>query len=412
MTLPVDRLHRRLLALQLLALLVAFALRALWGLVVPIVPVSDSAAYETFALNIAQGNGFGWKPDQPTAYWPVGTPAIYGLLFWALGPSYAAVVTLQVIVGVIVVALSIALARRWFGDVVAVATGWILGCWPLLIQYTTILASELFFLLFVLLACWLASLPGRTWLMRGVASGAALAAASYVRPTALIMAPLMFLKEADQRIDRRRAMLGCVVAILTMAVCILPWTFRNWKVFDRVVLISTNGGTNLWMGNNPNSGTGYMELPQLNIPNEADRDSFLGRQAKDFIVQDPISFLLRMGKKFVDLHARESIGVVWNAKGIARRGGERMLVPLKVLSSAYWLLILSAAIYGAYVYARTFGPRLLLVCPPVAVWAYFALIHSVTVAGDRYHVPSIPFIAMIAAYGICSLWPRPGFKTT
>ncbi len=399
-----DASQSRLRTLQLLAVLTSLALRLLWGVSVPIVPVSDSAAYEVFARNIALGNGFGWEPNQPTAYWPVGAPAIYGLLFWMFGQSYAAVMVLQVIVGVAVVALAIALARKWFGETVAVATGWILACWPLLIQYTTILASELFFLLFVLLAFWLASVPGRTWLARGLASGVALAVASYIRPTALVMAPLLFLEESTRRNDRARAMLGCIIAVLAMAVCILPWAVRNWFVFDKVVLVSTNGGTNLWMGNNPKAATGYMELPQLNIANEAEKDRFLGRQAKDYIVQDPVAFLVRMVRKVVDLHARETIGVAWNAKGLVQKAGERVLTPLKLVSSAYWLIILTAAIYGLYAYARSFGIRRLLACQPLAIWAYFTLVHAVTVAGDRYHVPSIPFVAMIAAYAISGFW--------
>lgn len=399
-----DPRQSRLRTLQLLALLTALALRLLWGIAIPIVPVSDGAAYEVFARNIAGGNGYGWEPNQPTAYWPVGAPAIYALMFRVFGHDYTAIMLLQVMVGVAVVALAMALTRNWFNGKVAVATGWILACWPLLIQYTTILASELFFLFFVLLAFWLALAPGRGWLARGLGSGIAIAAASYVRPTALIMAPLLFLWEANRHSERPRAVLACAVAMVTMAACILPWSIRNWQVFDRVVPISTNGGANLWMGNNPKAGTGYMELPALDIPNEAERDRFLGQQARRHIAQDPAAFFVRMIRKVIDLHARESIGVAWNAKGIARRTGEYMLTPLKLVSSAYWLMILGVAIYGVYAFARRFGLWLLLLCPPVAAWAYNSLVHAVTVAGDRYHVPSIPFIAMIAAYAICARW--------
>lgn len=395
-----DTYHARLRRLYLLALLAAFSFRLLWGLAIPIIPVSDSSAYDVFARNLAQGNGYGWEPNQPTAYWPVGASAIYALLFRFLGHDYVVVMLFQVVVGVAVVALAMALARRWFGETVAVATGWILACWPLLIQYTTILASELFFLLFLLIAFWLASLPGRTWFARVLGSGVALAAASYVRPTALVMAPLLFLKDAVRREYRPTAVLACIVTVVVMMVCILPWTIRNWHVFDRVVLISTNGGANLWMGNNPKSDTGYMELPELNIANEAERDSVLGRHAREYIAQDPVAFLGRMVKKVIVLHARESIGVAWNAKGIALRVGEGMILPLKIISSGYWLAILGAAIYGIFCLGRRFGVLFLLTCPPIGVWAYFTLVHGVTVAGDRYHVPSIPFIAMIAAYAV------------
>jgi hypothetical protein len=305
---------------------------------------------------------------------------------------------------VAVVALGTSLSRRWFGEPVAVITAWILACWPLLIQYTTILASELYFVLFVLLAFWLASMPGRAWGTRGLCSGIALAAASYVRPLALIMAPLLFMKEAIENRQRSGAIFACTLAIVVMGACILPWSVRNWHVFDRFVLISTNGGANLWMGNNPEADTGYMQLPELDIPNEADRDSFLGRQARQYMAQDPIAFFVRMVRKAISLHDRESIGVAWNERGIAQRTGHGTLSPLKLVSSAYWWAILAVAIYGIFAFARNFGLLRLLTCPPLAAWAYFTLVYSVTVAGDRYHIPSIPFIAMMAAYAMSARW--------
>lgn len=397
--------QERLGRLALGALLTALILRLVWGIAIPVIPMSDSHAYDVFAQNIAQGYGYGWEPHRPTAFWPVGTSAIYGLLYWIFGHSYTPIVLFQVLLGVAIVAIAMSLARRWFGEAVAVVTGWILACWPLLIQYTTILASELFFVFFVLLAFWTASVPGRSWFNRAVFSGIALAAASYVRPIALIMAPLLFMKDMKEDGRRVRSVLACVVAVIMMFACILPWSIRNWHALDRFVLVSTNGGANLWMGNNPNSDGGYMRLPELDIANEADRDNLLARQAKDYILQEPTAFLVRMVKKVIKLHDRESIGVVWNEKGIAVRAGQGMLSPLKLVSSAYWWAILAAAIYGVFLYARRRGLWLLLMSPPIMTWLYFTLVHVVTVAGDRYHVPSIPFIAMIAAYGLAATGP-------
>jgi len=394
----------RLEILAYSALLMALILRLVWGIAIPIIPVSDSHAYDVFAQNIAHGFGYGWVPNHPTAYWPVGTSAIYGGFFWLFGHDYTPIMLFQVVVGVAVVALAMSLARRWFGEAVAVTTGWILACWPLLIEYTTILASELFFVFFVLAAFWLASMPSRQWFTRAIVSGAALAAASYVRPIALIMAPLLFMKDAIESRHRLMALLACVVAVVAMIVCILPWSVRNWQIFDRLVLISTNGGSNLWMGNNPKSGTGYMEPPTLDIPNEADRDKFFGQQAKEYIAQNPTAFIIRTFKKVISLHDRETIGIAWNENGIRQGLGQSMLSPFKIISSGYWWVILSAAIYGVFAFARNFGLLRFLICPPIATWAYFTLIHVVTVAGDRYHVPSIPFVAMIAAYSLSPLW--------
>jgi 4-amino-4-deoxy-L-arabinose transferase-like glycosyltransferase len=366
---------------------------------VPVAPMSDSGAYETFALNIAQGHSYGWERDQPSAFWPVGTSAIYAFFFWLFGHDYTPIVFFQALVGLAVVALGSALGRLWLGEATGVLTAWVLACWPLLIQYTTLLASELHFIFFILLGFWLASLPAKGWLARAALTGVALAAASYVRPLAILMAPLAYLQVGAGG-ERLRALVGSCVAMAVMGVCILPWTVRNWQVFDRFVLISTNGGTNFWMGNNASGSIQYMKPPETGIANEADRDAFLGREARNYILQEPAAFLVRTARKVVALHDRETIGITWNEQGIGKRAGESALQPLKIATTAYWWAMLALALYGICAYVTKSGWRMLLACPAFLTWFYFTLVHAVTVAGDRYHVPSVPFIGMFAAYGL------------
>ena len=50
-------------------------------------------------------------------------------------------------------------------------------------------------------------------------------------------------------------------AAAAIAATIAPWSIRNNAVFGEFVLLSTNGGPNLWMGNNPDSTGFYMPLP-------------------------------------------------------------------------------------------------------------------------------------------------------
>ena len=62
-----------------------------------------------------------------------------------------------------------------------------------------------------------------------------------------------------RRIGFRQAVLTGLVAYAACLAVITPWTMRNWAVLGQPVLISTNGGFNLYMGNNPwNRWGGYM----------------------------------------------------------------------------------------------------------------------------------------------------------
>ena len=382
------------------ALIFAFLLRVGWSLIVPVSPVSDSDAYDVFAQNIALGYGFGWRPEELTAYWAVGTSAIYALIYSVFGHSYVPIIVLNILVGSGTVALAMSLARRWLGLFPAVLAGWILALWPQMIEFTTILASEMLFNFCVLLAFWLATMPGWKWLPRAVTTGIALAAAAYIRPVALLLAPLIYLPEAFNQKKLARAITACMVSCVIMFALILPWTLRNLHVFDRFVLISSNAGANLWMGNNPDTKGGYMPLPETGIINEVDRDRYFNKKAWEYIRQEPLAFVTRSVKKAFMLHDRETIGVSWNENGLEQRFGSNTLMYLKIINNLYWWLILVCGFCGLILLLRQRTWQELVTLPILTAWVYFTAVQSIIVTGDRYHIPSDPFIAMLAAFAV------------
>jgi len=84
-------------------LVIAAAIRILWALLVPVVPLSDSNAYDTFALNLWQHGVYGWTPDSPTSYWPVGTSALYALVYQIFGHNYAFIVALNLLLSLAII---------------------------------------------------------------------------------------------------------------------------------------------------------------------------------------------------------------------------------------------------------------------------------------------------------------------
>jgi 4-amino-4-deoxy-L-arabinose transferase-like glycosyltransferase len=41
-------------------------------------------------------------------------------------------------------------------------------------------------------------------------------------------------------------------ALLVFAICLVPWTIRNYRVFGKFIVLRSNFGLELWLGNNPN----------------------------------------------------------------------------------------------------------------------------------------------------------------
>lgn len=402
---------RRLLPI----LAVALILRALWGAVVPVVPVSDANAYHTQALTLARHNVYGFEPAHPSMFWPPGPSFMYSLVYRAFDPDttgFAPVVVLNVLVSLAAVPLAALVARRWFGDAAGLLAGALVAVWPMHVQFVTVHASEPIFTALCLLGLLLWPTPAQRGPGRLIALGVVFAAASYMRPTALLLPGLLLgLDVLRDRFDRRvflTATLRAAVIAAVMVACLAPWAVRNTRLAGQFVFVAANGGTNFWMGNNPQSTGFTMEPPPTPGLNEAQRDKELGRQAREYIKQDPIAFAKRTLVKAVRLYERETIGVVWNEPGLRRIGAtDRVIQALKLVSSVlFWLPVLAAALLGAallIVRRRWVG----LTHPAIALWAYYTAVHAVIVFQDRYHFGLTPALGALAAFAFTTFRKLP-----
>ncbi len=386
-------------------LALAFLLRLIWAIAVPVQPLSDGVAYDAFAQNMVNGLGFGWQAGAPTAHWPPGVSLTYAVFYFIFGHTYVPIVVLNLALGVFIVAAAMQLAAWWFNPRVSWVTGFLLALWLNLIEFTTILASELLFCALLLGALLLWEHPMYRRTIRALGAGALLAAACYMRPLGLAL-PVVFLffEWRRARISSSshaiRAVLAATALLLAaMAVVIAPWTIRNVVTFGRVVLISDNDGDVFWAGNNAASdGSTVQPIPQLPGQTDANIEGYLMAQTFAYVSAHPLDFAAGMVKKLVLTHSRESIGVVWNEDGLTARWGAGVLLPLKVINAAYWYVMLALGLAGIGLVWKTLGWRGLVAQPPLWLWAYFAGIAAIFLGQDRYHIPSIPAIAMFAAY--------------
>lgn len=375
---------------------VALALRCAWALVVPVEPVSDSVLYDAFARSIVEGKGYAFPAGNLTVYWPVGTSAFYAAVYAVAGTHPLAIALVQAVLGAVTVLFAWILARRLAGKRAGAVAAWMVALWPLLVQFTTVLASETLFV-FLLLAALVAWTGIASPVPRAVAWGGLIALATYVRPTAwplLLLFPLVGWLAGS---GWRRAAVVAAVSIATAAALHAPWVWRNVQLFDKFVLVAANNGANLWMGNNPASQGGYMELPERTFSDEIERDRHYGREAMRFIRENPARYAQLSLARARATFDRESIGVVWNEPGLVRAFGERSLLPLKVLSSGYWWLALLAGLAGTVVVLRRGAWR--TAWPVLIPLALFAAVPILTVGQDRYHMPLDPLLAVLAGAG-------------
>jgi hypothetical protein len=437
-----------------IVLALALVLRLAWGLAIPVHPVSDSIPYDTYARNLRAGFGYVLAPgDPPSGFWPPGTGYFYAGVYaltgmentptgpgYTLLASYVPVALVQALLGTLIALLTMVLGVHYFGrGLLGHATflgssagvraaqlgGLLVALWPLGVQFTTVLQSEILFTVALLagLACFelLRSRP----LLRALSCGMFFAIAAYTRPTALLVPPILFGVEflfvsrfAGQ--TRPRTFLTALGTGLLMAALIAPWTYRNYRVYDTFVPISTNAGHNMWMGNRPGTTGEYADFVRDPALNEAQNDKKFKQEAVDYIKKYPGEFLVRTGYKLLKMHKQQTIGVVWNTEGLARRGLGKFQTPLKAASAGAWLLILGSGLVGMVVLwvlsrrtgtpSRAANALFALLHPLIIVPVYFATLHAVYVIQDRYTFPYTPLLALLGALAVTCLACRKSLK--
>ena len=376
-------------------LFLAFFLRLAWALLVPVETMSDSFLYDAFAKNIANGTGYAFPAGNLTAFWPVGTSAIYAMLYLTFGVSFTPIVIFNIIIGMLIVLLTYALTQRYFNQKTAVLASLFVAAWPILIQFTTILASELIFILLILSAIHIWGKKNTPSVIKVIIWATFICGATYVRPTALAFIFLLPILEFLNKGTIKQAVKSLSIAVITAAILFAPWVYRNHQVFNQFVLVSANGGVNLWMGNHPGSSGGYTPLPDIEFKNEAIRDQYFKKKAIAYITQHPIEYMKLTMQRAIITYKAETIGIDWNS-ALDKMLTKPTILILKLISSFYWWLILILATVGIFKVLRN-GEMSIFNVTLVTI-GFFFVFPLLTVAQDRYHMPINPFLAMFAAY--------------
>lgn len=391
----------------------AFLLRLIWCLLIPVDPVSDAAAYEIFAHNLYNHGVYGFTPDEPGAYWAVGTAALYAGAYFLFGEGALSVVAINMVSSLIVVWGLWDLGHRWFGVTAGRLAAGVFVIWPVAIQFVTVMASELHFMAATVLAlmAWdRAQGMGRaTFWLFSLAAGIALSGATYLRPIALLI-PAALLVATVLGAPRKTlpVLLKTVVTTTIIFAAVAPWSARNEQILGAPAFMSTNFWANFWMGNYPVGDGGYRPLPpEVEGLSEAERSDYMKKLALANLREDPFSFVPRTVIKALRLHERETIGVGWNEAAIRNLTGNFGVTALKLVSTGWWYLMLGLALWGAVVLAGRDGVWQALLSVPCWLWLYFTAVHAVIVVGDRYHMPAIPMIALLAGLGLSALLRPP-----
>ncbi len=399
-------------------------------------PIVDAGFHDDWARSLADPN---WKPlpgiEDPglrtRAYLrPPGYPYFLALVYALSGGSALAPLVVQALLGLSSALLAFAIGRRYFGPWAGPGVAAALGFYWVLVYFEGELHDPA---LLVFLCLALYAQLGR-WAERpragvALAAGVLLGMAALVRPNVLLFAPVVLVwgfwvaggRRAGAQILRSAAagVLGCALAVA-------PVTLRNWIVAHDFVLISTNAGINLWIGNYEGAtgfvaeeiaGLGRFETcydyprivarleERLGRPlADSEVSAWFSDEARAWIAANPGDALALTAKKAGYFWG--PIEIPHNKELRAERAHSRVL---RLLPGNFGALLALAAIGFALLFRdRRRGADAdrarwrMAVLALAFVLAYFFSVLPFFQAA-RYRVPVLPFLMLFAAYAFARL---------
>ncbi len=406
-SLPSPRSWRRDLLAPLAS---ALALRLLLIALAPAVPAWDGVIYVRAAEHLARGEGYTLRIlDEdyralPTAFYPVGFPALLALVRM-LGGGLFADRLLQTAATSALVPVAYLFARRARGRRAGKMAAWAAALWPGGIFLSSTWLSEPVFAAGLGLALLPLAYARRRRRVRALVFAAlGLGAIAYVRATALLIAGLLggalgWCAARGRPARRTFAALAATLAVTALAcVPLAPWALRNARTLGAPVLVSTNGGVNLLLGARGDGSFGSVpaDHPCRRPLRELERDRCYTRRALALIASDPGSWLARGLIKLAHTYGHDSAAAQCFGDGlrVSAPAQASWLLWALGLSRVGWLVLFAAALAGACSVARQASPtmRAILFAPLGAI----ALLHTVYLGGDRYHAAVAPMLLALA----------------
>jgi tetratricopeptide (TPR) repeat protein len=350
---------------------------------------------------------------------PPGYPYFLSVVYRLTGGDAVAVRMVQMALGLLSAFLAFVIGRRWFGGRMGLLfCGFVATYWGLIYFEGDLLDPPLMVALLLLLVWSLGLWTDKfTWL-RALGSGALLGGSALVRPTVLLAIPAILGWAYWMLRDRRQFSIAAAGLLLATALTIAPATIRNDRVAKDFVLISSNSGINLLLGNHAEAngtitptvpglgelGTSF-DYPKLVSAIEtklgrslkhSEVSAHLGAMARAYIWAHPLETLKLTFKKALLFWGPREVGN--NKEDELERASSRVLqwIPGNFASSmALFILGMVAFLRRWKTQDRQRGQLGVLITLLIAV--NFIAYLPYFVAG-RFRMPLVPLLLFFAAF--------------
>lgn len=416
-------------AILLLAVLLRVAIALYLGDSVP--PARDETSYATLAARLAGGHGYsfptGWYPftpaETPTAHWSFLYTGFVAGLYRLFGEHpLAARLAGALLGGLLLPWLTYRLALRMqerenaytsARRIALVAAGGA-AIYAYFVLYSAMVQTEALFIAALLwslersltlaeILTRSANRTARDLLSTAVTLGLSLGAATLLRQSILPWVPVLFLLLfwrglQSRQLARTVLALGCAGILLLLA--ILPFTLRNYQVYDTFLLLNSNAGYAMYAAQHPLHGVDFQAYAAAPLPhdllgqelNEAQWDRALMERGIGFVLADPLRYLrlsLSRVADYFEFWPTTDSSLLFN---LGRVGSFGLFLPLMLYG-------LYREVAGRQRHCTLFALALTLLFVLV-----YSLLHIFSWAMSRYRLPVDAVLLIYAAIAIVHLW--------
>ncbi|MGC8897336.1 MAG: glycosyltransferase family 39 protein [Bacteroidota bacterium] len=388
---------------------------------------SDSAIFDGWAKTIVRTGD--WLGDEAFFMAPL-YPYFLALMYTVFGHSLVMVRVVQSFIGVISVLFLYLVGERIFNRSVAFVAALVMGVYPVLVYFDNMILVETLqvFLTLLLLYMLLKAIEKPKALWRWAFAGMIGGLSALARPNTLlidvfavawIVIELYRQNKVRSNLPQRsyRDILGAVGFFLGgMAVVIAPVTIRNAVVSHDFVLISSNGGLNFFIGNNPEAPGVYYNSAGFDLDSDpsgryfaeqevghqmrpSEVSSFWMKKGLDFIRKDFGGFLTLLLRKLTLFFSAQEIPQV----GISYEFFRSHYAPILRLPLPTFFIVSIFGAIGIYLSSpwRSGGIRLLLL-----FLVGFVLSIVVIFVADRFRLPVVPILILFGSYALLEMIQR------
>ncbi len=403
---------------------VAIALRLAWVLALRTSPptysmlLGDQDHYYYYGREIAEGHGYvSYITNEPTAYYPIGFPAILAALFWVVRTTplpddyMLAANLLHVVVGAASVVLAYLIGRRLFGLLGGLLGAGILAVFPNLVYQVASLQLETMFIFWYLAALaiivvhdWSRGLPSTRRLL---AFGFVLGVSVLIRPFSIWFIGALFVAALVARAGWVRSLRLAAIPLAVVALMSVPWTIRNAIRMDAFVPTSTNTGDTLCLDRSLDATGGFRwadheGCADPDLP-EVERNRANTRMAIEFVIDHPSRELQQIGRRARLIFGSDNDGVLAvNTLGGGPEIADDTTAALEDIADVAFYVVTVLAGAGLVVLIasrRRRRPEVALVllsmgaliAVPLLLWG-----------NPRFHLPFSPLLAILAGGAVAT----------